>query len=87
MHKIKCNRWGGQPRKSAISFPCPAFAGWSLPNSGRAIQNNAIRASKFWLLTPEFWLLSRENIFWKNEPKLCPSLLTIVKKRTQNEPK
>ena len=32
-----------------------------------------------------FW--SQKKVFWKNEPKLCPSLLTIVKKRTQNEPK
>ena len=32
-----------------------------------------------------FW--SQKKVFWKNEPKLGPSLLMIVKKRTQNEPK
>jgi hypothetical protein len=32
-------------------------------------------------------LAQPEIFFWKNEPKLCPSLLTIIKKRTQNEPK
>jgi hypothetical protein len=32
-----------------------------------------------------FW--SQKKVFWKNEPKPGPSLLTIVKKRTQNEPK
>jgi hypothetical protein len=31
--------------------------------------------------------LGWKKFFWKNEAKLCPSLLTIVKKRTQNEPK
>jgi hypothetical protein len=43
---------------------------------------------EFQLLSSYFELLSSgKNVFWKNEPKLCPSLLTIVKKRTQNEPK
>jgi hypothetical protein len=42
----------------------------------------------FSLLSSNFELLvSEKKFFWKNEPKLCPSLLTIVKKRTQNEPK
>jgi hypothetical protein len=52
-----------------------------------ANDDHAAPAVRFWLLTPEFWLLSPEIFFSKNEPKLCPSLLTIVKKRTQNEPK
>jgi hypothetical protein len=52
-----------------------------------SIHHNGVRTAQFWILAPDFWLLSCENIFSENEPKLCPSLLTILKKRTQNEPK
>jgi hypothetical protein len=49
----------------------------------------AIRNSNSKLLSPEFWLLapgfSKKYIFWKNEAKLCPSLLTIVKKTNPNQ--
>jgi hypothetical protein len=41
--------------------------------------------SALWLLASDSWILQK-NIFWKNEAKLCTSLLSFFKKRTQNEP-
>jgi hypothetical protein len=56
-------------------------------SKGLSIHHNGVCAAQFWILAPDFWLLSHENIFSQNEAKLCPSLLRILKKRTQNEPK
>jgi hypothetical protein len=70
----------------------PGSNNWSGSASGqfgsdRATTSGGV-ASR--ILTPNFYLLTSvltKIFFPKNEAKLCPSLLAIVKKRTQKEPK
>jgi hypothetical protein len=64
-----CNNWSGSASGRSGSDRALASGGICSSNS-----NSNLLDSSFW---------SHENIFWKNEAKFCPSLLTILK----NEPK
>jgi hypothetical protein len=46
-------------------------------STGFSIHCNGVYTAQFWILAPDFWLLSREIFFPQNEAKLCPSLLMI----------
>jgi hypothetical protein len=57
-------------------------------SSGFSVHHRAARAAKFWLLTPEFGLLSSGKYFFrKTKPNFARLYWASLKKRTQIEPK
>jgi hypothetical protein len=83
MQKLKCAR---RDEKMPVQKPVLALV-LGFPSSDRTIPPRDSSLITRHLSLPQGTWILQKKFFWKNEPKLCPSLLTIVKKRTQNEPK
>ena len=87
MQTLKCSPAAVRPPRTP-KFP-PAG---NLTSATRIFLTSTSRPSRDHFRPSQFWLLNSGScalkyIFWKNEAKLCPSLLGFSKKQSQIEPK